>query len=119
MKMEMVMPIGYEINARQSHFTEDGKPIWAIDYKEYHTEEGYEKAKPDSVELFDKMGFGVLFNDEEKSASWKIQGPKYQIVNMLAAEFLAISSIGEMPIKDLLGTLMNALGQSGFKAKTM
>ena len=109
------MPIGYDINVRQSHFLEDGTPIWVLNYKEYHTEKGYNESKPDSEEVFQKMEVSMKFNDEEKSVSWDIQGPRYQIVNTLAGEFLAISSLGEMPIKDILATLMMALAHSGLK----
>lgn len=116
----MKMPIGYEIKAYQSHFLEDKTEQWILEYKEFHTEEDYKLAKPDSEEIFKKLDFNVTWNDEEKSVSWKLQGPKYQIVNMLAGEFLGISSLGEMPLKDLLGTLMNALAQAGVKGpKTM
>lgn len=117
--MIMKMPIGYDIKAYLSHLLEDDTEQWILEYKEFHTEEDYKLAKPDSVELFEKIGFDVTWDDEEKSASWKLQGPKYQIVNMLAGEFLGISSLGEMPLKDLLGTLMNALAQSGFKANNL
>ena len=113
------MPIGYEIKAYQSHLLEDESAQWILEYKEFHTEEDYKLAKPDSEEIFKKMGFNVIWDDEEKSVSWKLQGPKYMIVNMLAGEFLGISSLGEMPLKDLLGTLMTALAQSGFKAKNL
>ena len=113
--VEAVMPIGYNIKVRQSHFLEDGTPIWILDYTEYHTEEGYKKSYSDSKEIFQKAEFPMKFNDDDKSASYEMQGPKYQIVNVLAGEFLAISSIGEMALKDLLATLTNALVQSGFK----
>ena len=112
---ELVMPIGYEIDARQSHFLDDGTPIWILDYKEYHSEKNYKRAKADSIKVFEKLGVKCEFNDEEKSWFYNIQGPKYRITNTLAGEFLGISSLGEMPLKDLMGTLMFALAQSGFK----
>ena len=118
-RMIMKMPIGYDIKAYQSFFEEDGSAQWILEYKEFHTEEDYKLAKPDSEKMFKKIGFEVSWDDEEKSVFWKLQGPKYQIVNMLAGEFLGISSLGEMPLKDLLGTLMNALAQSGFKADNL
>lgn len=115
-KTELVMPIRYEIDARQSHFLDDGTPIWILDYKEYHSENDYERAKADSVKVFEKLGVKCEFNDEERSWAYNIQGPKYRITNTLAGEFLGISSLGEMPLKDLMGTLMYALAQAGFKA---
>ena len=114
-KTELVMPIRYEIDARQSHFLDDGTPIWVLNYKEYHSEKDYERAKSDSVKAFEKLGIKCEFNDEESSWAFNIQGPKYRIMNSLAGEFLGISSLGEMPLKDLLGTVMYALAQAGVK----
>ena len=114
-KAELVMPIGYEIDARQFHVIEDGTPIWVLKYKEYHTKENYKRANEDSVKLFDNLGIRVEFNDQECSLSYSLQGPKYQITNALAGEFLGISSLGEMPLKDVLGTVMFALAQAGVK----
>ena len=112
------MPIRYEIDARQSHFLEDGTPIWILNYKEYHSEKDYKMAKADSIKVFEKLGLKLEFNDEERSWAYNIQGPKYRITNTLAGEFLGISSLGEMPLKDLMGTLMFALAQAGFKVPT-
>ena len=109
------MPIRYEIDARQSHFLDDGTPIWVLNYKEYHSEKDYERAKSDSVKVFEKLGVKCEFNDEEWSWAFNLQGPKYRILNSLAGQFLGISSLGEMPLKDVLGTVMFALAQAGYK----
>ena len=112
------MPIRYEIDARQSHFLDDGTPIWILNYKEYHSEKDYKRAKADSIKVFEQLGVKFEFNDDEWSWAFNIQGPKYRITNTLAGEFLGISSLGEMPLKDLLGTVMFALAQAGFKVPT-
>jgi len=112
---KIMMPIRYEINAGQCHITDDGTPIWIIDYKEYFTEEIYFKAKPDSVKTYNQIGFNLKWDDETFMASFKAQGPQDQITAILASEFLGRSIIGTLCFNDLIGLMITKLTDLGGK----
>jgi len=114
-KPHFVMPLKYEINAGLHHTLDDGTPIWIMDYKEYHEEENYFKAKPTSVDAFKQIGFDLKWDDEKHMAYYKVQGPQDQITAILAAEFLARSIIGTMCFNDLIAMFIKQFADSGGK----
>lgn len=108
--IEIRGPIRYEIDASEQ---EDGK--WLIQYTEYFNEKDWNDARSTSAEIFAQMkGFmEVEMDDEKRSAHITLTGSKNQIMNMLAGEFLAFSSLGEMSLKDLFGVVTLKLAQAG------
>ena len=105
-KHEVIMPLRYEIHAGRTHFLDDGTPIWKVEYTEYHDEDDYFKAKPDSVRTFNMLGWQMEWDDENFSASFKRQGPRDQITALVAGEFLGRSVIGTMCFNDLLAAML-------------
>ena len=103
-------PIRYEIDASEQ---EDGK--WMIQYTEYFNEKDWNDARSNSEDILSKMkGFmEVEIDDEKRSVHTTLRGSKKQIMNMLAAEFLSFSSMGEMSLKDLFGMMVLKLAQAG------
>ncbi|GAH17718.1 unnamed protein product, partial [marine sediment metagenome] len=92
--MKAVEPIGYDIKTTLLH-VHDETPIWRIDYKEYFdAEEWTDEVRDNTMALLEKMDWGVVANDKDNSVSYSIQGPKRMIMNLLAGEFLAMSSFG-------------------------
>ena len=108
--IEIRGPIRYEIDASEQ---EDGE--WVIQYTEYFNEKDWNDARSDSAEIFAQMkGFmDVKMDDEKRSAHITLRGSKNQIMNMLAGEFLAFSTMGEMSLKDLFGVVTLKLAQAG------
>lgn len=105
-KHEVIMPMRYEIHAGRTHFLDDGTPIWKVEYTEYHNEEDYIKAKPDSVKIFNTLGFPMEWDDENFSASFNRQGPRDLITSIIAGEFLGRSVLGTMCFNDLLAAML-------------
>jgi len=114
-KPQFILPMKYEITVGLHHVLDDGTPLWVMDYKEYHEEENYFKAKPTSVETFKQIGFDLKWDDENHMAYYKAQGPQDQITAILAAEFLGRSIIGTMCFNDLIAILMKKFADSGIK----
>jgi len=108
--IEIRGPIRYEIDASEQ---EDGK--WMIQYTEYFNEKDWNDARSNSADIFAQMmGFmEVKMDDEKRSAHITLSGSKNQIMNMLAGEFLAFSTMGEMSLKDLFGVVTLKLAQAG------
>ena len=108
--IEIRGPIRYEIDASEQ---EDGN--WLIQYTEYFNEKDWNDARSDSAEIFAQMmGFmEVKMDDKKRSAHITLSGSKNQIMNMLAGEFLAFSTMGEMSLKDLFGVVTLKLAQAG------
>lgn len=107
--IEIRGPIRYVIDASEQ---EDG--TWGLNYREYFTETDWNDARKYSTELFAKMkGFmAVEMNDEKRMATITMSGSKDKIMNMLAAEFLGFSGLGEMSLKDLFGVFTMKLAQA-------
>jgi len=114
-KTQFLMPMKYEITVGLHHILDDGTPIWLMDYKEYHEEESYFKAKPASVDAFKQIGFDLKWDDENHMAYYKVQGPQDQITAILAAEFLGRSVIGTMCFNDLIGLMITKFASLGGK----
>ena len=114
-KPQFILPMKYEITVGLHHVLDDGTPIWLMDYKEYHEEENYFKAKPASVDTFKQMGFDLKWDDEKFMAYYKVQGPQDQITAILAAEFLGRSVIGTMCFNDLIAVLIKQFADLGGK----
>ncbi len=108
--IEIRGPIRYGIDASEQ---EDG--TWVLHYSEYFNEKDWNEASKDSAELLSKMkGFmEVEMDDEKRMAFIKMSGTKGKIMNMLAAEFLSFSGLGEMSLKDLFGVVVMKLAQAG------
>ena len=108
--IEIRGPIRYEIDASEQ---EDGK--WLTQYTEYFNENDWNDARSDSAELFAQMkGFmDIEVDDEKRSTHITLRGPKNQIMNMLALEFLSFSTMGEMSLKELFGLMTVKLAQAG------
>lgn len=108
--IEVRGPIRYEIYASEQ---EDGE--WLLQYTEYFNEKDWNDARSDSAEIFAKMkGFmDVEMDDEKRSTHTTLRGSKDQIMNMLAGEFLAFSTMGETSLKELFGMMALELAQAG------
>jgi len=114
MTVDVKVPIRYEITVGYSHMHDDTE-IWTLDYAEYHSEEDWEAIKKNMSELLDKMrGFIDIKTDNEKRKTYySVQGPKDQILNALAAEFLSVSPLGDISLKKLFALFAVKLAQAG------
>ena len=107
--IEIRGPIRYEIEASEQ---EDG--TWVLHYTEYFNKKDWNDARKDSAEVFGKMkGFmEVEMDDEKRRATIKMSGSKGKVMNMLAAEFLAFSRLGEMSLKELFGVIAMKMAEA-------
>ncbi len=112
--IEVRGPIRYVIDASEQ---EDG--TWILQYTEYFNEKDWNDAHSDSAEILAMMkGFmEVEMDDEKRSAHTTLRGSKNKIMNMLAAEFLSFSSLGEMSLKELFAMMTLRLAQAGILEK--
>ena len=111
--IEAVMPNGYEIETHHLHTLEDGTEIWELKYKEFFTEEDYNRAAEPSKKAFKNVTHSYKFDDENHTFSYEVTGPRVQILSVLDGEFLGISPVGTMCFKDLLASVSAKLISSG------
>jgi len=108
-RIETRMPIKYDITLE-----EVGNGIWKLNYAEEHTEKDWNDTKLLNNELFPKVSMfkDLKLDDSERKLSYSIQGPQDNIFNIIAGEFLMMTSLGQMTFKDLLGTVAVALARA-------
>ena len=107
------MPNGYEIETHHLKTLEDGTEIWVLRYKEFFTEEKYNRAVEPSKKAFKNLTHPHKFDDENHTFSYEVTGPRAQILSVLAGEFLGISPVGTMCFKDLLASVSAKLISNG------
>jgi len=110
-KHKLFMPMRYEISSGRIRFSDDGTPIWDLKYKEYHDEKDYFAAKPDSIDAFFNLGLKAIFNDEDFSIEYEVQGPREKITSMLASEFLGRSPFGDLTFNDLMAGILQKFSE--------
>jgi len=108
-RVETRMPIKYDITLE-----EVGNGIWKLNYAEYHTEKDWNDTKLMNKELFPKFSMlkDLKLDDSERKLSYSLQGTQDNIFNIIAGEFLMMTSLGQMTFKDLLGTVAVALARA-------
>ena len=111
--IEAVMPNGYEIETHYLHTDEDGTEIWELKYKEFFTEENYNKVEEQTKKSLEAVTHHYKFDDEKHTFYYEITGPRIHILSTLAGEFMGVSPLGTMTLKDLLVTVSAALLSSG------
>ncbi len=111
--IEAVMPNGYDIETHYLKTNADGTEIWELKYKEFFTEEDYNRVKEQSKKIAEGLTHHYEFDDENHTFYYEITGPRIHILSTLAGEFMGISPIGTMTLKDLLVTVSAALLSSG------
>ncbi len=107
------MPNGYKIETHHLQTIADGTEIWELKYKEFFTEEDYNRIKEQSKKIAEDLTHHYEFDDENHTFYYKIIGPRIQILSTLAGEFMGVSPLGTMTLKDLLVTVSAALLSSG------
>lgn len=100
--IEGIIPDGYEIKTRHLHTLEDGTEIWVLKYKEFYTEEDYKRCEDLTKKMLSKKLKQYKFDDTNHTFSYELQGPRGQILSVLAGEFLSVSSFGTTTFKDLM-----------------
>jgi len=81
---------------------------WLLDYTEGFCEEKWKRGLGTKDYIINNMrnalgDRGSLEVDEEnRTLTLKLQGPKHQIFNMLVGEFITMSTLGDAKIKDLI-----------------
>jgi len=84
---------------------------WLLDYTEGFNEEKWEKGYKSKEYIVTNIkkalgDHGSLEVDEEnRTLTLKLQGPKKLIFNMLVCEFIALSTLGDATIRDLMGLI--------------
>lgn len=107
--VKAILPNGYEIETHHIHTTEDGTEIWILKYKEFFTEENYKRGAEPTKKHLKNITHHWIFDDEKHTVSYDIQGPRNQILGILAGEFLCVSPVGTMTFSDLLITVSAGL----------
>ena len=103
---ESLQPDSFRIEAKVIH-----GDTWLLDYTEGFNEEkwkkGYENKEYIVTNIKKALGdHGSLEVDEEnRTLTLKLQGPKKLIFNMLVGEFIALSTLGDAKIRDLMGLI--------------
>ena len=103
---ESLQPDSFRIEAKMIH-----GDTWLLDYTEGFCEEKWKKGLGTKDYIVTNMkkalgDHGSLEVDEEnRTLTLRLQGPKKRIFNMLVGEFITLSTLGDATIRDLMGLI--------------
>ena len=103
---ESLQPDSLRIETKMIH-----GDTWLLDYTEGFCEEKWKKGlgTKDYIITNIKKALGdhgsLEVDEENRTLTLKLQGPKKLIFNMLVGEFIALSTLGDATIRDLMGLI--------------
>ena len=110
---EIIYPIGYDIKAEQ---TEGGN--WRLSYTEKFGPDDLEAVKNTMQILKFVLPDETSLELYEDRIVIQLKASRNYVMNYLAGEFLAVSSLGSMQLNEVLAMMMQALTKHGMADRT-